>query len=351
MYTIVIGIGRTFGQSVSMSSAQMATIEDGRPCREDDDCSDKQYCYMSGQCVDYTQCSRYNRQEGPRRSRDPSQCGPCLSGYSTEKLGTGGMALLCKKVNLKANSIEPARISNAVIITYIAGIFIILLIMLILFLFLWKKFFPRQEIRCLPWVEKHHLVQPTAPPAENNPFIVFPDTATTAPLNNNHKLRDKNLLVRAIPFIERDRVRVNPNYEYNLSDDDLNALEESDASIQPPAINNPNSWTPRESAVEIEDASLGDHGLEHRDNAMNTALVRSNYPSSSEVSNIGNSNIEENIDSYQSGNTNDGSNQDNNGNARDSEANDSQNRRERVKASNILITQRISMNINLVNND
>lgn len=348
MYTIVIAIDKTFGQSVSMSFVPMATIEEGRPCQEDGDCSDKQYCYMSGQCVNYTQCNRYNRQEGPRRSRDPSQCGPCLPGHMTEKLGTGRMALLCKKTNLKVYPAETTRISHSVVISCIAGACIILVLIPIAVLFLRKRFFRRQEVRCLPWVGKHRLVQPTAPPAENSPFIVFGDSATPASLNNNLKLRDNNLLVCATPFRESNRVRVNPNYEYNFSDDDLNSLEEADSSIQPPAINNPNSWTPEQIAGQAGNISLDERGIEHRDNTMNAALVRRNYPSSSDVGDTGNTNIEENDSNNDN---NEGSSENTNDNGGNSEPNDSQNRRERVRASNILITQRISMNINLVNND
>lgn len=65
---------------------------------------------------------------------------------------------------------------------------------------------------------------------------------------------------------------------------------------------------------------------------MNTILVQANNPSSSN-------------DSTQENNNN------NNNNGSTSESSNAQNNRENIRISNILISQKISMNVNLLNDD
>lgn len=70
------------------------------------------------------------------------------------------------------------------------------------------------------------------------------------------------------------------------------------------------------------------------DNNLNTILIQANNPSSS------NSTQEEN---------NNNSNNNNNGST--SESSNTQSGREHVRISNVLISQKISMNVNLLNGD
>lgn len=46
---------------------------DDTSCVTNSECSPGQYCYgLSQTCVDYTRCSRYNRQEGPKHAETPA---------------------------------------------------------------------------------------------------------------------------------------------------------------------------------------------------------------------------------------------------------------------------------------
>lgn len=80
----------------------------------------------------------------------------------------------------------------------------------------------------------------------------------------------------------------------------------------------------------INDNSDG-YEIEQMDNSLNAILVESNNPSSSNPT-------EENSNN----NNNDGSTP---------ESSNTQNNREHVRISNILISQKISMNVNLLNGD
>lgn len=68
------------------------------------------------------------------------------------------------------------------------------------------------------------------------------------------------------------------------------------------------------------------------DNILNTTLIQTDNPSSSNSQEDNNNNNTNNDDSR-------------------SESSNTQNNREHIRISNILISQKISMNVNLLNND
>ncbi|EZA46918.1 hypothetical protein X777_00686, partial [Ooceraea biroi] len=76
-------------------------------CKQDEDCPEKQYCYkLSGHCVNYTICSRYNRVETDKLARNPFQCGPCFEGYTNEVLANGHDGSYCAKKIQTENSLS-----------------------------------------------------------------------------------------------------------------------------------------------------------------------------------------------------------------------------------------------------
>lgn len=309
----------------------MATIEE-RFCRDDGDCSDKQYCYhVSERCVDYTQCNRYNRLENhEKKSRDPSQCGPCLTGYIAEKLGTGEMALFCRKTNAQQDIPEVVKLDNTMIIYSVIGTFLFSIIAVFGILLFKRRRSKRQRNMVKPRDELG-VMEPTAPPLENSPFIRCKKELSPVPFNNNKILKDKNDLVRAVGFVPPSWVHTNSNYEYDMSNDNVDAIGQQHP-VSEPTDNRSNNLMPEQLAYEVTNGNLAGYEIEQADNSLNTILVQANNPSSSN-------------DSTQENNNN------NNNNGSTSESSNTQNNRENIRISNILISQKISMNVNLLNDD
>lgn len=308
----------------------MAMIEE-KFCRDDSDCSNKQYCYhVSERCVDYTQCNRYNRVENHEgRSRHPSQCGPCFPGYIAEELGTGEMAIFCRKTDIRQNV---RRLNTDVIIYPTIGIILISLLAFLGILLL-KRRRSKQRKNIVEQCERGELcvMEPTAPPFENKPFITCKEGSPPITYNNNKILRDKNNLVRAVGYVPPCWVRTNPNYEYDSNNDDVDALRQ----LHSPELSTDdqsNNLTPEQLTLEVRNGSLAEYEIEQMDNNLNTILIQANDPSSS------NSTQEEN-------------NNNNNDNGSTSESSNTQSGREHVRISNVLISQKISMNVNLLNSD
>lgn len=296
--------------------------EEERFCESDADCSETQYCYtVSRQCVDYTRCVRYNRQEAPKYSRQPSQCGPCLPGYISEELSTGEMAWLCKKDKAYDQSAEPDRLNSVLAIWITIGALVACLLAMVVGIFLKRRSSTRQDNSRKQWGELC-VVSPSAPPVESSPFIE--DRGIYPPFNNNHNLKDKNNLVCTSPFKCPDWVNSNPNYRYNFSDENLNVSEQgNNAPPQVPPVDS-NTWTGEQLTIQVGNGNLSEYGVEQVDNTRNAVLVQRNNASSSDET-------------------------DNNGSP--SGSGDARNNRERFRGSNILITQKISMNVNVHNSD
>lgn len=308
----------------------MATTEE-RFCHDDTDCSEKQYCYQTSErCVNYTQCSLYNRQENSEiKSRYPSQCGPCFSGYNAEKLATGEMAPFCKKITVQQNVSEGYNANNYMIFMLVGAITTVCLVIFILHLFFRKRALRQQgsnSNRC----GIISTMEPTAPPLENSPFINHGQESSPVPFNNNKNLKDKNNLVRATGFLSPNWVRPNPNYESNLSNENMNAVEQLHSRSEVSANDHSNNWSPEQLTVEVTGGNVR-YQIEQADNSLNTILAQTNNTSSTQGDNDNNNN----------------SNNNNNGST--SESNNAQNGSERAQPSNILISQKISMNVNVVN--
>ncbi|CAK9829199.1 hypothetical protein ANTRET_LOCUS6581 [Anthophora retusa] len=313
----------------------MATIEEGF-CHDDTDCSDLQYCYhVSKRCVDYTHCNRYNRQENDKRSRHPSQCGPCLAGYAAEKLGTGEMDYLCKKASIQENI--PEKLNNYKIIYTTVGVLLFVCLMGAIVGIFYRKRTSKQEVDNPEQCGKLCTVEPTAPPMENSPFICCEKTFPTVPLNNNKILKDKNNLVRAAVSTPPSWVRANPNYENNLNNDNVNAMDQSHSIVElaESTDDQPNNWTSEQLTDQVSNRNLDTYEVERVDNSLNVALIQTNNPPLSNVT-------EEDNNSDNNNNSNNDSRQ---------ESSNTQSSGERVRAPNIWISQKISMNVNLLDSD
>ncbi|XP_012148344.1 uncharacterized protein LOC100879467 isoform X2 [Megachile rotundata] len=313
----------------------MASIEEG-VCRDDNDCPQKQYCYdVSARCVDYTECRRYNRQENrERKARHPSQCGPCLFGFSAEELGTGEMAWLCKKSNVPKNVPDVVgRLNNITIICITGGVLIVFLLLIIGVIIYLRKRTSKRRNNNPEQCGDLCVTEPSAPPVETSPFISYGEELAHVPCNNNKNLKDRNNLVSASPFKTPSWVRPNPNYETNLSNENRTIMGQLQSVVEvPPADDQSNPWPPEQLTLEVTNGNVVQYEIEQVDNNTNTVLVQTSNPSSSSTSHE----EENNNNPRNSGSTPESGNGEN---------------RERLRASNILISQKISMNVNLLNND
>ena len=85
------------------------------------------------------------------------------------------------------------------------------------------------------------------------PFIGYGDKQPHVPFNNNNNSKDKNRLVCASGFTPPHWVRANPNYDGNVSDDNVAASEHLHSRSEfPPAAGPSHIWGPEyvNSAVE-----------------------------------------------------------------------------------------------------
>ena len=327
----------------------MATTEEGF-CLDDTDCSQEQYCYhVSKRCVDYTHCSRYNRRENERRSRQPSQCGPCLPGHIAETLGTGEMAVLCKKANIQENVPEVDRRLNSNVVIYsVLGVSLICILVGVVTAIFFKIRAQRASKRRINDSEQCTdlvAVKPSAPQAESSPFIGYGDKQPHVPFNNNTNSKDKNRLVCASGFTPPHWVRENPNYDDNVNDDNVAASEHLHSRSELlPTAGPSHIWGPEQLALQVRGNVTGYE--EEMDNSANIVLIQRNSRSPLNIT-------EENNDNEDDGGGNSNENQNNNNNGNDSRStrNNAEDNRERVRASNILITQKISMNVNVLNGD
>ncbi|XP_029047265.2 uncharacterized protein LOC114878062 isoform X1 [Osmia bicornis bicornis] len=308
---------------------KQVTIEEGF-CHDDADCSAQQYCYrVSERCVDYTQCSRYNRQENrDKRSRHPSQCGPCFSGYTAEELGTGEMAWVCKKTNIQNDvpDVGKLNINTIIIWTTISGVLIVSLLVMLVGLYIRRRASKRRNSKPEQCGDLS-MMEPSAPPVESSPFI----SHGHIPFNNNKNLKDNNNLVCASGFKPPSWIRTNPNYDNNLNQENMTATGQLQSVVEiTPTDVQSDTWQQDQLTVEITNGNLIQYEVEQVDNNTNTVLVQTNNPSSS--------------------NTND--EEDNNNNtSSNSDSSNAREDRERVRTSNILISPKISMNVNLLNID
>ncbi|XP_017888012.1 uncharacterized protein DDB_G0292186-like [Ceratina calcarata] len=309
----------------------MATTE-GKSCHDDSDCSKKQYCYhVAKLCVDYTQCIRYNREENAEKgARDPSQCGPCLPGYTADELVTGEMAMLCKKTNNQENTFEEDGQGNNTLVYVMVVVLVFVLAACILIYLFCRRRSPKRQGK-MKLGQELLAVEPTAPPLENSTLISYKETSPVSS-NNNQNLKDKNRLARASGYVPPRWIRPNPNYN-DSGNENLNVMDQMNAVSNTSAGDNSN-WAPEQLAIEVTDGDVIGYAREQIDNTLNTVLVQANNPPSFNAAQGNNSN-----------------NNDDNNNASSSGSDSAQGSRERGRTSNILISQKISMNVNLINGD
>ncbi|XP_033213285.1 uncharacterized protein LOC117170561 isoform X3 [Belonocnema kinseyi] len=305
----------------------LATTNAISTCNGDSDCPDNQYCYdVSQHCVNYTKCSRYNRHEGKDHARHPSQCGSCLSGYTAEILSTGETADVCSKTLIAQNG-EESIIKKKPLLIWLGSATAICIIAAIIFLILMKKRTGSllnahmRDNGCRTWT---NIFGPSAPPLETGAFIEVGESQPySAITNNNHNYMDKNKLVSATPFNSPDWIKSNPDYDVQVNDSlDIPEQPASPPALPPEEDTNPSSWTPQQTTGPISSRPFSQFSAE-RDNAMNAVLVQRNCPTATPIS--------ENGDST-------------------SEATDSQSHSDH-RGPNILISQKITMNVNVLNGD
>ncbi|XP_076649235.1 uncharacterized protein LOC143357003 [Halictus rubicundus] len=312
----------------------MGTIEEGF-CRDDVDCSEKQYCYhVSGQCVNYTLCSRYNRAENIKPARSASQCGPCLPNYNAEELGTGEFSHLCKKINAPENVSGDGNGNTIWIVCTSIGVVAVIILIVIGCVIFFKRRGRKCKIDKSEFCDGICVMQPTAPPVESSPFIDHPKNLSYTPFNNNKILKDKNRLVNASVFKHPSWVSCDPNYENNLNNnhDSTNTLEQFNTTFERPSANdNPNVLVPAQLTEGQTDRNVTEFGREQVENSANAALVQRNNS---------------NVTGDDTANNNNSEN--NNGNGSTSGSNNTRDGRERARSSNILIAQ---INVNVLNHD
>ncbi|KAL0131425.1 hypothetical protein PUN28_002747 [Cardiocondyla obscurior] len=78
------------------SFAQTSDLE--KLCKNDGDCGQDRYCYkISRLCVQFTNCTQYNREKKASPARKVSECGPCIDGYATENFTNGEQSPFCQR--------------------------------------------------------------------------------------------------------------------------------------------------------------------------------------------------------------------------------------------------------------
>lgn len=256
-------------------------------------------------------------------SRNPSQCGPCVAGYTAEILITGETATICKK-SLEEKAVEKEWIETPLTI-WISVVAVVVFILGAIALFFMKK---RSEDRrgetLKKWNDCVCVFGPSAPPVpENSPFVVV-DTSQPRTIcnNNNETSRDSNKLLRARPYNEPDWIRTNPNYGQHF--DDAEVSEPTPAPQLPPEEDtNPSSWTPEQLSIQVPPRPFSQFSSEQRDNVMNANLDESCPVVVSESA----------------------------GSSGSSGSGESRETGDRSRAPNVLISQKITMNLNVLNSD
>lgn len=145
------------------------------------------------------------------------------------------------------------------------------------------------------------------------------------PFNNNKNLKDKNNLVRATCCAPPYRDHTNFNYENDQNNDNVTEPLHY-------MSNQSNNWTSEQLTREVINGNLSGYEVAQMDNILNTTLIQTDNASSSNSQEDNNNNNTNNDDSR-------------------SESSNTHNNREHIRISNILISQKISMNVNLLNND
>ncbi|XP_066601463.1 uncharacterized protein [Prorops nasuta] len=294
------------------------------PCTKDNDCLNSQYCYdTSNICVDYTVCNRYNRKESSTRAKDASQCGPCFDGYEAEVVGTGNTAWICRS---SQSHTEPSN--NSIFIWLICGALIFSLVATFAFIFYKKQRCNRQNSISVKTTDIA-TIKPSAPPPENSPFIPYEEQISMNKLNNNQNLKDKNRLVAATPFQEPSWIRADPSYAGQHFNNDSMQQPNAMAIMASDDDTNPSNWTPeqnstRQISIQLPVRPFAEFATEQRDNTLNAVLVQNTCPR----------------------NSSDSVNNDNNPSP---EFSRSQGAGANNRTSNVILTQKINLNLNLLN--
>ncbi|KAK0157384.1 hypothetical protein PV328_011131 [Microctonus aethiopoides] len=266
---------------------------DDTSCVTNSDCSPGQYCYgLSQTCVDYTRCSRYNRQEGPKHAETPRHCGPCIDGYAAELLATGTRATICKKNLQQENKSFPNDTENSAWIYIASGIILCIIIIGSLACFAKNRITHHGSEK---WFKKMAgwNFTPTAPPPDTGSYHLqtfFNDEPPiySSVINNNTNAKDRNNLVSAVPFRPPDWIDLTQNYDVPDNSTD-NAVMPTSHIENIDEETNPSTWVPEQMTVQIPARVFHQFAPEQRDNALNNVLNRSDCAVNTESTNDTNS--------------------------------------------------------------
>ncbi|XP_011302807.1 uncharacterized protein [Fopius arisanus] len=258
------------------------------PCEDDGDCPPHQFCYdVSNICVNYSNCSQFNREEGEEKAQSPLQCGKCLEGYASNTLATGEEEPVCKrKIQLP---VDPPAMNDTSqwwiwVATGVGSSFVVGIVLLLL-----RKRLPESHEKWFKAMGTWKFT-PSAPPQENayrlqQPFYtdeeppIYSSVITT---NNNNNINAKERLVNAIPTTPPSWVRVDPSYDEE--DGTVNTSGSTAVSMTievEEEETTPSSWTPENVTVEVPVRPFLQFGTEQRDNVLNSVLVRGDCRSNS----------------------------------------------------------------------
>ena len=203
-------------------------------CKNDNDCPYKQFCYnVSGRCVATLNCSNYNRQDSQIAAREPSQCGPCMKGYTSEILASGDEMPLCKYTDNQVGSNAMSDVNKIIVIIVVVGA----IVSIPMCNYLYKRYCPnrRRSSRSnnadiAPEVAPDNanaIAVASVPPEEEKPFIGFGQTKYCVPHNNNEGIKETNQYQTTVPFTHRHinvYAATNNNTDNNNSNSNNNPL-------------------------------------------------------------------------------------------------------------------------------
>ncbi|KAL6435560.1 hypothetical protein ACFW04_005487 [Cataglyphis niger] len=182
----------------------------GETCRNNNDCPVTQFCYISKRCVDYLDCSRYNRMKGQIAAQEPLQCGPCLKGYESEMLTTGQETSSCKHIENQAGP-DTAHTHLMIIVEIIITIVVINAILFsVLFCY---KFYKRHRARQIHGSNSNNAHDipsevaldnsnaiASAPPEEERLFIGSNEKKYCKSDKNNKRITETNEYQTSVPY-------------------------------------------------------------------------------------------------------------------------------------------------------
>ncbi|KAL0131424.1 hypothetical protein PUN28_002747 [Cardiocondyla obscurior] len=274
-------------------------------CKNDGDCGQDRYCYkISRLCVQFTNCTQYNREKKASPARKVSECGPCIDGYATENFTNGEQSPFCQRNDTSIAETGNQTNLNGIICSLIS-IFIIFVVGVLLY-FVIKRYFniSCHNTKCCN--RKSSITRtavatsvlsnaasacgstiPTAPVEEKRPFI---DCAEDKHIyNNNRRCRNneyQNATVNVMPVWGTVPVYITCTSNANRTAPRFGSVPNNALNDDPNGASNnvsqENMIAPDERPALQTSITMSEVHTEQEDNTRNITLLQFNSSNSDE---------------------------------------------------------------------